>query len=130
TGVQLMGLDEVRAILTARREDTERIYGMYRAGKIPIHLLAQHLNRPLAWWYRRATIINHTSGRSDAGPTFVRAGWRIGAGIKLEPGTRLRLHADTTALLTAHHLGILTDLEATFAPIRLPHSTPIAFAHM
>ena len=121
TGVQRMSLDEVRAMLTARREDAERIYGMYRAGKIPIHLLAQYLNRPLAWWYRRAPMTNQASGRSDAGPTFVRAGWRIGAGIKLEPDTRLRLHADTTALLTAQHLGVLGDVEATFAPIRLPH---------
>jgi tetratricopeptide (TPR) repeat protein len=130
SAVQRLGLDEVRAMLAARRDDAERIYGMYRGGKIPIHLLAQYLNRPVAWWYRRAPIINQASGRSDAGPTLTRAGWRIGESVKFEKGTRLRLHADTTALLTAQHLGVLEELEAWFAPIRLPHSTPVALAHM
>ena len=78
----------------------------------------------------RALAINQTAGRSDAGPTLTRHGWRTGLSVKFEPGTRLRLRADTTALLTSHHFDLLDNLESTFAPIRVPHPTPIALAEM
>lgn len=130
SGVKNVGFDELKKIVAAHREDAERVYSMYRSGHIPIHLLSQQLKRPVAYWYHRTLEANRASGHSDGGPTFTRSGWRSELSINIEPNKAIRIHADTTALLTAQQFGVLGDFESTFAPIFLPHGTPIALAHM
>ncbi len=129
-GVQRYGLDDIKKLVAAQRDDAERISGLYRVGRIPIHLLAQHFKQPVSSRYRRASLNNQQSGYSAAGPVFTRAGWRTAPAAKFESSVRLRLHADTTALMTAQHFGLLAQIESTFAPILLPHGTPVALAHM
>lgn len=129
-GVQRYSLDDIKELLAAQRDDAERISQLYRTGRIPIHLLAQHFKQPVSSRYRRALLVNQQAGHSAAGPVFARAGWRTATVAKLESSVRLRLHADTTALMTAQHFGLLTQIESIFAPIFLPYGTPVALAHM
>jgi tetratricopeptide (TPR) repeat protein len=128
--VRQMGFEQVKQLLTERRSDVERVYRMYLTGQIPIHLAAEHLRRPIVSWYRRALLLNEESGRSIAGPTFVRSGWRTGRSVTFDPDITLSLHADLTALFLAFHLGVLDRIEATFRPIVLPHLTLTALAAM
>ena len=55
--VRQMTLHDAREILTARRNDIDRVYQTYRAGDIPVHVCAQHLGRPLVFAYRRAPLL-------------------------------------------------------------------------
>ncbi|WP_291984084.1 hypothetical protein [Luteitalea sp.] len=129
-GIQRYGLEDIQTLLIAQRHNAERVSELYRTGRIPIHLLAHHFQQPVSSRYRRAMLANQQSGHSAAGPVFSRAGWRTIPVAKFESSVRLRLHADTTALMTAHHFGLLTHIESVFAPILLPHGTPVALAHM
>ena len=128
--VRQMTLDDAREVLTARRKDIERVYQAYRAGDIPVHMFAQHLKSPLVYWYRRAPLVNQESGRSVAGPTYARHGWRAGPSVPLDPEAEISLHVDLTALLMAYHLGLLEKIEGTLGPIVLPHRTVVALAEM
>lgn len=125
-----MDLDQVREHLLKRRDDVERILRSYRMGDIPVHFAAENLRRPLVSWYHRALLLNETYGRSVAGPTLARSGWRVGRSITLGSDITPRLHADLTALLMAFHLGVLEKVEATFRSIVLPHRSVIALAVM
>lgn len=129
-GVQQYTLEDIKKLLAAQRVNADRIYELYRSGQIPVHLVSQHLNEPVSSRYRRALLINQQSGHSAAGPVFSRAGWRTGPAVKFDSSVPLRLHADTTALMTAQHFGLLAEIEPVFAPILLPHGTPVALAHM
>jgi hypothetical protein len=128
--VRQMGLEQVKQLLIDRRTDIERVYRMYLTGQIPIHLAAEHVRRSIVWWYHRALLLNEDSGRSVAGPTFVRSGWRTGRSVTFDPDITLSLHADLTALLLAFHLGVLDKIESAFRPIVLPHRTLTALAAM
>ena len=125
-----MTLDDAREVLTARRKDIERVYQAYRAGDIPVHMFAKHLRSPLVYWYRLAPLVNQESGRSVAGPTYARHGWRAGLSVPLDPEAEISLHVDLTALLMAYHLGLLEKIEGTLGPIVLPHRTVVALAEM
>ena len=130
SSVRRVTLDDVREMLVARRDNLERVNQKYRAGEIPVHMLAQHPDLPLASRYHRAPLLNQESGRSVAGPTYVRHGGRVGMSVALDPQKTACLHADLTALLLAHHLDILKQIEGSFGPIVLPHWTIIALAEM
>ena len=128
--VRQMTLDDAREMLTARRNDFERVYNTYRAGDIPVHMLAQYVRRPLVSWYHRAPLLNQESGRSVAGSTYARHGWRAGPSVPFDPKATISLHVDLTALLMAYHLGLLEKIEGNLGPIVLPHRTVVALAEM
>jgi hypothetical protein len=127
--VRRMTLDEARDVIVARQSAMEDIYKLYRAGKIPIHLAAPKLNKPLAFWFHRLLLANE-SAISGSSPVFLRSGSRVGQTIKESPEQSTRLHADVTALLTASHFGVLERIESAFHPIVLPHDALIALIAM
>jgi len=127
--VRRMTLEEARDVILARQSAMEDIYKLYRAGKIPIHLAAPKLNKPLAFWFHRLLLANE-SAISGSNPVFLRSGSRVGQSIKESPEQSTRLHADVTALLTASHFGVLERIESAFHPIVLPHDALIALIAM
>lgn len=124
--VKRFDLQEVQAFLLEQRSSMEHAYELYRRGDIPVHLLAQAMNRPLSWWYHRALLENEKAGQSAAGPTLARHGWRATQATAWDNRAKPRLHADLTALLTAAHLEVLADVEKAFCPILLPRQTLVA----
>jgi hypothetical protein len=127
--VRRMTLNEARDTILARQSAMEDVYTLYRAGKIPIHLAAEKLHKPLAFWFHRLLLANEAAF-SGSNSVFLRAGSRVGQTIKESPEQPVRLHADLTALLTAAHFDVLEKIESAFQPIILPHDAVIALVAM
>jgi hypothetical protein len=103
--VRRMTLNEARDTILARQSAMEDVYKLYRAGKIPIHLAAEKLYKPLVFWFHRLLLANETAF-SGANSVFLRSGSRVGQSIQEHSEQPLRLHADLTALLVAAHFGV------------------------
>jgi tetratricopeptide (TPR) repeat protein len=127
--VRRMTLNEARDTILARQSAMEDVYKLYRAGKIPIHLAAEKLNKPLAFWFHRLLLANEAAF-SGSNSVFLRSGSRVGQTIKESPEQPVRLHADLTALLTAAHFDVLEKIESAFQPIVLSHDAVIALVAM
>lgn len=127
--VRRMTLNEARDTILARQSAMEDVYKLYRAGKIPIHLAAEKLNKPLAFWFHRLLLANEAAF-FGSNFVFLRSGSRVGQTIKENPEQPVRLHADLTALLTAAHFDVLEKIESAFQPIVLSHDAVIALVAM
>ena len=127
--VRRMTLNEARDTILARQSAMEDVYKLYRAGKIPIHLAAEKLNKPLAFWFHRLLLANEAAF-PGSNSVFLRSGSRVGQTIKESPEQPVRLHADLTALLTAAHFDVLEKIESAFQPIVLSHDAVIALVAM
>ncbi len=99
---------------------------LYRIGEACLHIC--NFPQPLSFWYHRLLKSNRES-QGGGTSVYTRSGWRSDA-IFPKPGKPIRLHADTTALLTANEFGLLNVFEQAFKPIMLPHDTLRAFAAM
>jgi len=66
----------------------------------------------------------------SAGAVCQRFGGRVEGAISINTNRQPRLNADITALLSAAHFGWLDQIEAHFAPIRLPQDTILALTTM
>jgi len=127
--VRRMTLNEARDTILARQSAMEDVYKLYRAGKIPIHLAAEKLHKPLAFWFHRLLLANETAF-SGSNSVFLRSGSRVGQTIQEHSEQLLRLHADLTALLAAAHFGVLEKIESAFQPIVLSHDAVMALVAM
>ena len=70
--VRRMTLNEARDAILARQSTMEDVYKLYRAGKIPIHLAAEKLNKPLAFWFHRLLLANEAALSGQTPYSFVR----------------------------------------------------------
>lgn len=115
-GVTLISIDDILKMMQERREQVERTFELYANGHAPVYVLASFGKEALAYTYlgpllkapdpseRRAILATRYGRRVDEDP------W---------PDDRrdVRLLVDTTALLTAHGLGVLELAERAFAPL-------------
>jgi tetratricopeptide (TPR) repeat protein len=130
-GVQAVRLDELRDWAIQRRQHVEQIWQLLRQGQTPNHIALGVLGCELARAFHRVPAT--TSSRLDgvsAGPVCQRFGGRIGGMLPVNAEHRWRLNADITAILNAAHFGLLEQIEAHFAPIRLPQDTILALTAM
>ena len=115
----LRSVEEALPILRSAREGAARREEFYRSGTAPIHLLASMGRFPLVDLYHRLLSAN---GQEPApvrqAPLRTRHGGRPAPALSAER-VQWRLHADVTAILLSHHLGVLAAVERTFGPIRI-----------
>ncbi|HEU0077458.1 MAG TPA: hypothetical protein VFQ76_07395, partial [Longimicrobiaceae bacterium] len=115
----LRSVEEALPILRSAREGAARREEFYRSGTTPIHLLASMGRFPLVDLYHRLLSAN---GQDPApvrqSPLRTRHGGRPAPALSTER-VQWRLHADVTAILLSHHLGVLAAVERTFGPIRI-----------
>jgi hypothetical protein len=118
-GVQALSIEELLAMGGEWNQAVEDALARYSRGAAPIHTVAATLRQPLSHLLHKVPESNEDDLvlLSQVGPR-IRHGARTHP-VTLAPGTRLRL--DTTTLLVANHLDLLSPIEAAFAPIRLPH---------
>lgn len=111
-------IDETMAMFQARRESANRIAQFYIEGTVPVHLIAEQMNWPLALAYHAQTEANRSQENLLHTPIlFTRSGAR-----PLETLSAKSLLVDITALLLANDLGILDKVEEAFSPLYVsPH---------
>ncbi|MCL4820262.1 MAG: hypothetical protein KJ067_14025 [Vicinamibacteria bacterium] len=128
TVVRTASLDDLRAFLEERRDDSTRLDGLYRRAEAPLHFIAHESSLPLVYPYHQS--LAERSPGTPEGMLLARWGGRPPVtGYPDSPGD-VRLYADVTSLILAGHLGILDAVEATFLPIRLAPSAAGALLAM
>lgn len=130
-GVKAFDLHELIEWSIQRRQHLEEVWQRFRRGEIPNHTALGVVGINLAHALHRIPTI--TAGRTDgmsAGPLYERFGGRVARALSKPADDTLRVNADLTALLTAAHFGVLGRIETAFAPIRVPHNTILALAHV
>jgi len=131
-GVQFATRDDIISFFKQRHEDAIKLSEFYRSGTIPIHMIAEALQkRPLADLYHSALLENESISKPK-GQLYLlaRHGGRglITGFPDKKPDWRLNL--DITALLLAAHLDILSEVEKAFKPLRIPQDTVPALRSM
>jgi hypothetical protein len=123
-GIQAMAVNQMLEMASQWREHAQTIENAYRSGMIPIHLVAESLNRPLADFYH--ALLEANEGASDLlryPMLLARHGGRALMDGFPDNVPQWRLNLDITAILLANHLGILPNVEEVFSPIRIPVDT-------
>lgn len=112
-------IDETMAIFQARRESADKVAQQYLEGNVPVHLVAEQMNWPLALGYHAQIEANRAQTNLLHTPIlFARSGAR-----SLDKITAKSMLVDITALLLASDLGILDKVEEAFSPVYIsPHS--------
>lgn len=113
-------VDETIAMFQARRESADKTGKLYAEGTVPVHLVSEHMNWPMALGYHAQLEVNR--GQTDllhAPVLFARSGAR-----PVESVSPKNLLVDITSLLLAADLGILDRVEEAFGPLYVsPHTT-------
>ncbi len=118
-GVQQMSLRDVLDMMQ-REQSRDELDEAYRTATGPLHTLAELHNWPLASVYHRMLETNAAAPDPlHQFPLLARHGSRPLA-LYGNVDARPRLHLDISALLLAAHLDLLTALEQTFSPLRIP----------
>ena len=112
-----MSVDQVLEFLRGRRNEMERFARQHEAGTIPVHLLAPQMGWSLARLFHEAPARRERTGSTD-GMLLAAHGGRTAGQAPQDPGA-WRLHVDITAILMAHHLGVLDSVERCFRPLKV-----------
>ncbi len=126
-GAMSLHISQMPEFISAHREDSARIDGLYRRGEVPVHLLPEGMFLPLSGLFHGMPEAN----RSDPDPlrqppVLVRHGARPMQHLKRGEHPKGRLILDITALLTAADMDLLDWVEAQFKPLCLtPNWHPI-----
>lgn len=119
-GIKIVTIQDLISFLRERGQHALQLDDNYRHGTLPIHVVAGSMNFPLARLYHLALAENERS--PDPYRQFAllaRHGSRtLVSG--LADSLPKRLHLDLTAILLAEHLGILSQAEEAFGPLRIP----------
>jgi hypothetical protein len=130
-GIQMVTTEDIIAFAKQRREDGEHLDKIYRAGVVPIHIIAARANRPLIDFYHFFLTQNETSPDPlRQAQIFIRHGGRpLTHGV---PKNLFQSHIcmDITSVLLSMHLSILDMVEKTFHPICIPSDTVPALIHI
>lgn len=122
-GIQLKSFEELVLFAKQQHERRVKLDTFYRNGTIPSHVMAEQLNIPLVDLYHRYLEENETLLEAKRRSILlIRHGGH--ALINNFPDTvpKWRINLDVTAVLLAEHLGILTEVEKAFKPLRIPIS--------
>lgn len=116
-------IDELMSLTEKWRQRDERLLALYARGETPTHAVVPFLNEPLSHLYHVVPEAN--SKQSSLRQRFAlqaRDGSRGIPHLDAELAAPGRLALDLSALLLAHHIGILPLIERQFAPVRLHHA--------
>ncbi len=118
-GIYIASLKELISITEENYKRGEKLNEFYQHARFPIQLLLEQSNLNLAHFYHDIIQKNE----NDINPLnnfclFARHG---GRNLNDEsPKTKWRLNLDITAVLLSAHLEILSIVENTFSPLRIP----------
>lgn len=130
-GIQAATIDELITFAAQKREHTAKLVEAYRNGTVPIHVIAEELNWPLVDSYHR--LPEEFEARPDPirqPALLVRHGGRVLVSGFPDSIPKWRLNLDLTAVLLGAHLGILTEVEGAFKPLRIPADVVPALVRM
>ena len=120
-GVTLLDLQDMISFFKQRREHIEEMKDIYDQGILPIHIIAKEFNRALLELFHYG--LSEKEKAPDPRNQFYllarHGGRKILSGFPDER-PQWRLNLDITAVLLAAHLDILSKVEDTFAPLRIP----------
>ena len=130
-GVTVLNLKDMISFAKQRREHLKRIADVYDQGVLPIHVIAEELDWSLLdLFHYRLNKNEEASNPRNQFYLFARHGGRqIPDGFPDER-PQWRLNLDITAILLAAHLDILSKVEDTFAPLRIPENLVISLVKM
>ncbi len=119
-GVTLLDLQDMISFAKQRREHIEEMKDVYDQGILPIHIIAKELNGALLKLFHYG--LSENAKAPDPRNQFYlfarHGGRKVDFDLSKKPQWRLNL--DITAVLLAAHLDILSKVEDTFAPLRIP----------
>jgi hypothetical protein len=120
-GLHPMTMEELLAWAAQQRQFGVQLDERYRQGTIPIHLVEEQVRRPLVDFYHRfLTEHERIPDPLQQFALMIRHGGRTPVPDVPDHGPQWRLHLDVTALILANHLGLLSTVEHTFAPLSIP----------
>jgi hypothetical protein len=122
--IRIVSVDELRGILIDLHNQDVELTALYRSGRIPLHLLERYYPSIFARTYHSLLDANTTNIESSHQVLYIRHGHRDAPLPVPNDLNGTRLHMDVSALLLAHHFGILPTVEQVFAPIYLPTDLP------
>jgi hypothetical protein len=115
----LKSVDEALALHREASESAARRDEFYRSGEFPTHVLVAAGKISLVDPYHAVLDENEQAPAPvRQKPLWTRHGGRP-APVLSDETVQWRLHADVTAILLGHHLGVLSAVERAFAPIRI-----------
>ena len=119
-GVTLLDLQELISFFKQRREHIEEMKDVYDQGILPIHIISKELNGSLLELFHYCLSENEKAPdpRNQFYLLARHGGRKVDFDLSERPQWRLNL--DITAVLLAAHLDILSKVEDTFAPLRIP----------
>jgi hypothetical protein len=123
--VRAIQLSDLEGFLRERLENLEQLSRSHSDAILPAHLYAAGVNANLGQLYH-ADLEAREQDHTVSGALLARHGGRGWPRRKQLPRTPsdVRLSADVTALLLAHHLDILDSVERLFRPLRLSQHAP------
>ena len=114
----LKTFDELTELIQKDREIGLKNSEFYLQGKVPIHLLAENIGRPLVSLYHHQLEYNRAESNLFRTPIiFARAGNRVVQHVKPK-----EIIMDVTAILLAADVGILDVVESNFKKILISQS--------
>lgn len=131
SGFQKVTIEELFPRIQEQRQRDAEVNDLYQRGLVPLHLVAEASNEPLATYFHTALALNEaTPDPSRQFALYARHGGRtLPQGLYSEVPS-WRLHLDMTALLLAEHLGTLDEVERVFSPLHIPAETIPALVQM
>lgn len=121
--VRIASLDEFKAEFRAAAEQSQQANIAYQQARVPIHAIAPRVGISLASLYHHQLTANSKASMLwDQPLVFTRAGCRALRPLDHIGKQDLKLFADVTAILFAHHFGFLESVEEAFSPIFIPPS--------
>ncbi|MEJ7927932.1 hypothetical protein WG908_14350 [Sphingobium sp. AN641] len=121
-GVQLLTIDDIKEMIESRHEQVDRLLDQYQRGHAPVHVLAQIRPGALAAGYL-GQLLDPPEPASRTLMLSARYGRRYSSDVWPADRAQVKLLADISALLTAHGLGLLDNVERAFRPIFIAPDT-------
>jgi tetratricopeptide (TPR) repeat protein len=128
SGIQLVTVDEIVAMMNERRKRAEEAIKKHRDGHLPIHAVAQFLNGGIVGTHLAPHLLDDEAARDRAG-IVARYGRRYDNQIWPKDRTDLTIYVDVTALLTAHAVGMLERVEQAFSVMTVAADTLTTIDH-
>ncbi len=118
--VKLATTKDMIRIIREQREHGAQLDKAYSQGIAPIHVIAERANRPLVDFYHRLPEDNESAPEPATQPFLMARHGGRPVSLGFPPSApKWRINLDISAVLLAEHLGITSDLEKVFEPIRI-----------
>ena len=130
SGFQAFRIEDIAQMMKDEARAREEADAAYRKADLPIHLLAERFGPNLAVFYHTNLRLNQRNESTPATILLARHGGMPVADDLSDQKPPWRLNADLSALILAHHVGLLEIVAKTFGPLRISSRTIPALKKM